>query len=302
MKKVEVYNKGINSISQMRNALFLPYIKIENTNLYKQFIANERKVVLFENEYYKLEIMDHLLSQVHRDILDVVLNRKLIPLEGDRAYVSFHINSLLKELNLHNGKTDRDWVKQKLEELKRVNIKIISKKDEAKETSLYNICDIARYSEKLEQYLLVLSTDYLRMLSQDILVNYSNYLPHILSIEHGVIKAFVRYVFSHTWVNKTVDSVLLEIEVDPKTMGKRNYQKIKKSIREYDFLIFGISVLNNRVKYKKMDDIYFYNADNEIKKRTNIPVKANQYPRSDEKSELISPYKRTNIPVKRDSS
>ncbi len=266
---LSVVNHSNNSVNQMRNVMFLPYENIYRTNIYKEFCKNDRKVVLFENSQYKLEITDHLLSQKHRDILDIIFaTAKLKPMTGERAYVDFTINSILSELGLHDSGENRQTVERYLEELKRVNIKLTIKDGLFKDYIIFNLCDKAAHSEKLNKYVLIFNDTYLAMFQRDILVDYKYYLPKLLKIESGVIKAFIRYIISNDWINHSLEELLSEIEIKKEDMTSRNFNLIKKQIRDSKELIdFGIEIdSKDQVRYRKLENVIFYNTAKEIKK------------------------------------
>ena len=266
---LNIINQSTNSVNQMRNVMFLPYENIYRTNIYKEFCKNNRKAVMFENNQYKLEITDHLLSQKHRDILDIVFSTaKIKPMSGERAYVDFTINSILGELGLTDGEENRNTIERYLEELKRVNIKLTVKEGIFKDYIIFNLCDKAAYSEKLNKYVLVFSDVYLAMFQRDILVDYKYYLPILLSIESGILKAFIRYIISNDWINHSLEDLLSEIEIKKEDMTARNFNMIKKQIRDSkELLKFGIDIdKKDQVRYKKLKNVIFYNTQKEIKK------------------------------------
>lgn len=268
---ISILNQSTNSVNQMRNVMFLPYDNIYQTNLYKEFNKNGRKIAIFENSRYRLEITDFLLSQKHRDILDIIFSTsKIEPLEGDKAYVGFTINSILLELGLTDGQENRNTIIKYLEELKRVNIKLIVKDGLFKDNIFFSLCDISAHSEKLNKYILVFNEMYLMMFQKDILVNYNYYLPLILSIDSAMIKALIRYIISNDWINHSLEELLAEIEIKKETMTTRNFNKLKKTIKDNVELLnkfdININLETEQITYKKLENVIFYNTKKEIKK------------------------------------
>ena len=266
---LSVVNHSNNSVNQMRNVMFLPYENIYKTNIYKEFCKNDRAVALFENSQYKLEITDHLLSQKHRDILDIIFSTaKLKPMTGERAYVDFTINSILAELNLTDGEENRKTLEKYLDELKRVNIKLVIKDGLFKDTINFNLCSQSAHSEKLNKWVLIFDDIYLAMFQRDILVDYKYYLPILLNIESGLVKAFIRYIISNDWINHSLENILSEIEIRKEDMTIQRYNQIKKEIRDNQELIkFGIEIdSKDQIRYRKLENVIFYNTAKEIKK------------------------------------
>lgn len=271
---VEVVNKGTNSVNQMRNIMFLPYDNIKNSTLHKDFQRNGSSAVIFENDHFKLEIEGGLLSQFHRDILDIVFAEgRLKPMAGERGYVQFSIYNILKRLGLSDAGKNYKTVEQKLKELKKVSFVLTSKKGLFNgDWIAFSLCDRAEYSDKLKEFVLIFSDSYLNMFQSDVLVNYNEYVKRLVAIKGGTVKAFVRYVISNDWINHSLDTLLEELEIKRTNMTDRNFNKIKKSIRDSkDLETFGIKINEDEiVTYKKPKDIFFFNVKKELGKQSTI--------------------------------
>ena len=169
---------------------------------------------------------------------------------------------------MHDSGENRQTIERYLEELKRVNIKLTIKDGLFKDYIIFNLCDQAAHSEKLNKYVLIFNDTYLAMFHRDILVDYKYYLPKLLKTKNGVIKAFIRYVISNDWINHSLEDLLSQIEIKKEDMTSRNFNLIKKQIRDSKELIdFCIEIDNkDQVRYKKLENVIFYNTAKEIKK------------------------------------
>ena len=265
---VHVVNSSTNSVNQMRNVMFLPYDNIYHTNIYKEFIKNDRKIAIFENKRYKLEVTERLLSQRHRDILDIIFAKgKLRPMAGGRAFVAFSVNSIIHELGLSSeGEENRKTVIRMLEELKKVTIRLSIKDGLFKDTILFSPCTNAAYSEKLGKFVLIFDEIYLNMFQKDILVDYKYYLPLLLKEKNGIVKALVRYIISNDWINHPLPELLEEIEIRKSSMTDRRWRQIINEIKKSPTLPkFGIEIdENDIVHYRKLEEIRFYRTDKEV--------------------------------------
>jgi len=269
---VDTLNKGTNSVNQMRNVMFLPYKRIDKTKIYKEFIENDNKVILIENKYFTLKILDRLLSQIHRDILDIIFSQGILKPIEKQAYVEFSMYDLLKRMgrpyNGRKGKQNYEWIKDKIKDLKRVSIELkINFGENLGHEAIFGMVDRADYSEKRKKFIILFSRTYLQMFQKDVLVNYNYYLPQIINIKDDTIKAFVRYIICNDYINNSLENILKELEIKKEYMSIRNFNSIKKKIKEYPRLkeIFNIKIdKNEQVRYNKLENIHFFNIKKEI--------------------------------------
>lgn len=270
---ISVVNKGTSSVNQMRNIMFLPYDKIGNTKIFKEFKSNNMEAVLFENSHYKLEIRGQLLSQFHRDILDVIFAEgKLEPMAGERGYVHFSIYSILKRLGLRtDGEENYKRIEKKLKELKKVDFVLTSREGLFEgDWVAFNLCDRAEYSKKLQEFVLVFSDSYLSMFQSDIMVDYNKYVPVLVQMQSATLKALIRYVISNDFMNKPLDVLLEEIEVKRTDMTNRNFNIVKQKIKSHkeELEAFGITISDTeQVRYSKLKEVRFYNVKKELGKQ-----------------------------------
>ncbi|WP_151901294.1 hypothetical protein [Sulfurimonas hydrogeniphila] len=272
---VNLLNQSTNSVTQMRSSVFLPYSNIENTNIYKAFVKNKNKGLFFQNEEFKLNIRNRLLGQSHRDILDVIFSQGLLKMTNKgQYYAEFTLYSILKKLGKSAGGSDRTWIKEKIQDLVDVVINLERLDGFSGGWSDIHILDKAAYSQKQQKYIIAFNSDYIDSFQSDIVINYNKYLPSILAIKNDTIKAFIRYGISNNWKNAQLDSILKELDISEHTMSKRQFNRIKKKIKDYDLSEFNISISHTeQILYRKKADIIFWNVATELKKASaNSPV------------------------------
>jgi hypothetical protein len=165
---------------------------------------------------------------------------------------TFSLYDIQKYLN-YKSKNQNGWVEQKFQEIKRTTINI-QLKGKSKEWIEFNIIDIARYSEKLNTFAVVLSEAYTLFFENEISINYKPYLNDILSL-NAQSRALVRYVLSH--------SNSFHIDLD-KAMNKIGITRDK--ITDQVFNYNKRRILEDEDKLKKLN-IYFTKKSNDNRKK-----------------------------------
>jgi len=265
---VNILNQSTNSVSQMRSSVFLPYSIIENTNIYKAFVKNKNKGLFFQNTEFKLNIRNRLLGQSHRDILDVVFSLGLLKMTNNgQYYAEFTLYFILKQLGKSHCGKNHDWLKEKIQDLVDVVISLERLSDSTNSWTDIHILDKAAYSDRQQKFIIAFNSDYINSFQNDIVINYNKYLPNILAIKNDTIKAFIRYIIPNDFKNAQLDFILNELDISEQTMSKRQFNRIKKKIKDYDFSEFNFNISHTeQILYRKKSDIIFWTVATELKK------------------------------------
>ncbi len=273
-KLLNLINQSTNSVNQARSAVFLPYSNIENTNIYKKFVQNKNKGLVFENGEYKINVRNRLLYQSHRDILDIVFSQGLLKMSTNgQYYAEFRLYFLLKKLGKSQCGKNRTWLKEKIQDLVDVVINLESKGILSSWSDIH-ILDKAQYCDKVEKYVITFNSDYINSFKNDILINYDKYLPDILAIRDATIKAFIRYILVSDRVNYKVKQILNKLDIYEEVIGKRQFNKIKQRIKNYDFSKYGFEVKESeQILCYKQPDVIFWTGKKEMNKGVTKIVK-----------------------------
>ncbi len=265
---LDILNDSTSSVSQMRSSIFLPYSNIESTNIYKTFVKNKNKGLFFENEEFKLNIRNRLLGQSHRDFLDVIFSEGLLKMTTKgQYYAEFTLYAILKKLGKSQCGKNRTWLKEKIQDLVDVVISLERLNDSTNSWSDIHILDQAKYSDKQKRFIIAFNSEYINSFLNDTVINYDNYLPSILAIKNDTIKAFIRYVLPNDFKNAQLDFILNQLDISEDTMTKRQFNKIKKKVRDYNYSEFGITIRETeQVMYHKQVDIMFLDVKKKIQK------------------------------------
>jgi hypothetical protein len=260
-----------NTVSLMRG-VFLPYNKIGNTNRYKDFIDNKRTLSL-ENNYIKVTIAKHLLTQIHANILDVIMT-KLNPQvsENGRIYVECTLYELQKHLGL-KWKNDTEAINKFLSQMVETPISLRrNTSNTSKAPYDFHIIEKFYKDESTDKFIIVLSPDFVNSYFKDTLVNYKPLVDFILSFKYPMNQAIARFLISQGRITIEIEHLFLTIGIDASISRKEKIRIIKNIFQEKDlFAKLGITITRN----KKFHYEFHYNKNKKNKKKVYFSNKQN---------------------------
>jgi len=243
----KLFNDGfINNANLMRLNVFLPFNKIKNTNIYKEFLKNDSRI-LIKSKNFSVEIRNRLLTQIHRDVLDILIDLRrsqavINKNDNFTLVITFSKYEILKRLGYKKiGKQTYKWLNKILEELTDVKFTISIK---AEGWTTTGILEKVQYSKKQKKYMAVFTTDFIRYIDKfdSIFVNYSYFLDDIIKIKSAETKSFIRHIISNEFKRDKFKNILNELGINTISVGLRQYQKIKKEIKSYADILNKIGI------------------------------------------------------------
>ena len=69
----ERINRACATVIENTTAIFLPFKRLDKTNIYKRFLENNQILEITNDENVRVEIRDRLLGQSHKDVLEALL-------------------------------------------------------------------------------------------------------------------------------------------------------------------------------------------------------------------------------------
>lgn len=270
-----------NSVLQMRSLLFAPVERADKSTLYKEFIKNKSKIIVYNYDNFEIELRNRFLTQVHRDILDILLSKAIKKdfAEGIKIICETTFYKIQKELahkyNKNGCFANNKWLSDKIDELKDVVIKIT---DDKNNKISFNILGLIGKNEN-NKIVIYFDSSYLQYFySNDIGINYKKYIKDIVCLKSAQEKALIRYILSNTFkddnFNMNINDILQKIGINKINTTLRRYQIIIKKIKDNKELLFqkfNIEIKGDTVKYKKLDNISVYNI-NHKQAQNNIPL------------------------------
>lgn len=275
--------QAVSTVDQSRNPIFLPYEKLSGRLDIKQ-------TVCFEGQTANITLKDSKLTQIHRNICDVIFsNYEPITMagnpNGDVVFV-FPKYDLLKKLG-HKTKKNDKWLKEMFEDMRKATVIVedfekgvqISDRHRTKPISRSHQGIINLHRETLKtgsrgqpMYGVQFTGAFMRMFEESANIYSAELTPSIISLKHGSTKAFVRYCITNEKLNKDLDSILRSIGFTEEIIkSSRAFRKKRGEIleeKEYLLEQFGIDIRplksNPRkfgVFYTKHPSIYIVNPE-----------------------------------------
>lgn len=228
-------------VNESRLSIFAPISpSATSSKMHTEFIKNKKRLVI-ETDLGKTVIKGSILTQTHRDILDCLLAEAKDIIETPRGGVQVVISpdGLLKGYK-GNSNEDIQWIKNIIDEVQVAAIEIHSQ--DGMNLFSFNIISSFAYSEERGLFIVEFSPEYCRFFNEQFTVNYSKELPALLSVKSPIVKAVVRFFWSHSKPTSVHIDELLEI-IGRYKKGSREGLIAKNKLISYiwDISEFGIT-------------------------------------------------------------
>lgn len=215
-------------------AIFLPFKRLDKTDVQKKFFANNQILEVENNIFEKVEIRGRLLGQSHKDIMEILLSKDK---KYSRKTRSFNITTTAYELTKKLGKNigNKKWLIQQLKEIAECRINIYFK-DENDKLVDFNFNFIESQLILNENEITInFSRAYTYFMTKTELLSYKDYINDIVyldvfcdnlskkiglarKINSDFIKAVVRYMLINNGNNSNIKFSNL--------INKLNYTKL----------------------------------------------------------------------------
>jgi hypothetical protein len=224
------FKNTITTVNELRTGIFAPIDKISaNSKTYKDFIKNNRKRTI-TTSWGKTIIKGNILTQTHRDLLDCILAnyKEIKKLKSGGIAVYFSTTDILKS---YSGKknTNTKWLKDKLDEIQNSSIEFVS--NESKDYYSFNILEAHAYSSKHNSFGLIITASYKNFFEEQLTINYKKDLPKLLKIKSALLKAVIRFFWTHS-VSSTMNIISLLETIGFPLESIRMKQKAIKEIKD----------------------------------------------------------------------
>lgn len=249
---VQKFEKTLTTANELRTGIFAPIDKISaNSKTYKDFIENNRKRSL-ETSWGKTIIKGNILTQTHRDLLDCIIAgaKEIKELEGGAIAVYFSTTDILKS---YSGKinTNTKWLKDKLDEIQNSSIEF--KQNNSKDYYSFSIIDSHAFSTKHNSFGLILTPAYRKFFEEQLTVNYKKELPKLLQVKSALLKAIIRFFWSHSsGSNMDIENLLQTVGFPLESI--RMKQKAIKEIKDNVDLLLEYGIIfepKSKLIYRK---------------------------------------------------
>lgn len=226
------------TVTELRTGIFAPITQVtEASTIYKEFVAAGR-VRTIQTEYGEVKITGNILTQTHKDVIDAIFATASFS-ETTKAgnialfFSSYEVQSFLGLKSTTNHK----WFKKVLGQIKTTNIEF---KDKDGNLWDFNFTDSGGYSAKKDAYAIVFTEGYQNFFLDQVTVNYKDELKKLMLVDDSLVKAIIRYFFTHAYNMQIGFDKLLDAVGYPKS--EVSIKKARKKCRDSveDFKNFNI--------------------------------------------------------------
>lgn len=232
------------SVTELRVPIFAPVQKLSGNSITAQAFKKSGGIRVIQTSWGKVEIRGRkLLTQVHRDLLDCIYTHASNVQhkeDGDVAML-FSQGKILREYSRDKSEsfeTNTKWLKEKIEEIRDVTVKF---EDGSKRSADFNLIKYLDYDDEASSYCITLDRRYLRFYEQELSIGYKRELPKLLKVDSALIRALIRWFFTHKDESKYKLITVLEALGFP-VESPKSLQVAKREIKNRieELLTFGI--------------------------------------------------------------
>lgn len=218
LKAAPHINRAVTSILENSIAIFLPYKRIDKSNVFAKFESNDRTLAIKNDIFEKVEVKGRLLGQIHKDVLEAILSTKKT-FDPEDPYFKVRTTAYRLLQKMHRNTSDKKWLLKQIEHISQSRVKIYYGNKEAFD---FGFISSIRTMEDDKTIEINFTKEYTYFLAYNELVDYSNYIDDIMGLQKDIreieekirekkritfrsgiinqefIKAVVRYMLTHS--------------------------------------------------------------------------------------------------------
>jgi len=257
------------SVEELRVPIYAPIKQLSPQSTAAKDFKKNNNVRIIETKWGQVEIRNRLLTQTHKDIMDLIftykksirkLNNGNIALYFSQSEISRHYN--LNENIFESKSKNLKWFRQKLDEIADCRIQYNDRNGNEID---FRIILKKAFSEKENLYGIILDPNYVEFYENGLSINYSSKIPDLLAIQSPLVKSIIRFFFTHKAINISLSKLLHTVGF-PLPASIRTMQSTKKVLRE------NINIFENfNITYNAEKEIFYYKGTSDI--YINGPIK-----------------------------
>ena len=255
------------SVEELRVPIYAPVKQLPPQSIAAKDFKKNNNVRTIETKWGHVEIRNRLLTQTHKDIMDLIFtyNKKIKRLDDGSIALYFSQSEISKFYSIGNdnitASKNLKWFRQKLDEIS--DCRIQYRDNNGNEIDFRVILKKA-FSSKENLYGIVLDSNYVEFYEKGLSVNYSSKIPDLISIESPLVKSIIRFFFTHKAINLSLENVLITVGF-PLPASARTLQIAKKTLREHVEVFKQFDIVYNSDK-----EIFYYKGTSEV--YINLPI------------------------------
>jgi hypothetical protein len=249
---IDRFENNTATVTELRVGIFAPIEKISaNSTIYKDFIKNNRKRKL-TTPWGEVTVKGNILTQIHRDIIDAIMSIGTIEKTDNN---NFMISFIGAELLRYLGKSPKNhtWLKKILDELKTTNIEYTDKKGNSID---FNISSAGGYSSQKGVFVVMLTESYVKFYEQEVVVNYKQEIPQLIKVDDALVKAIIRFFFTHA--NKVSFNLEKLLDTLGYPVNAASLKTAKKKMRDHTQTLKDFGIIfdkSYKVTYSKREGV-----------------------------------------------
>ena len=254
------------SVEELRVPIYAPVKQLPPQSVAAKEFKKNNNVRIIETKWGHVEIRNRLLTQTHKDIMDLIFtyHKKIKRLEDGTIALYFSQSEISKFYNndeSENKSKNLKWFRQKLDEISDCRIQY---KDNSGNEIDFRIILKKAFSSNENLYGIVLDANYVEFYEKGLSVNYSSKIPDLISVESPLVKSIIRFFFTHKAINLSLENVLITIGF-PLPASTRTLQVAKKTLRESVELFKQFDII-----YDSKKEVFYYKGTTEV--YINMPI------------------------------
>lgn len=269
-------SRATTSILENTLQIFLPFKRIDKTDIFKKFIQNNQILEIETQHLEKVFIRGRLLGQLHKDILEVLMfQKKYFSMSGKNFKIKTTAYEITKKLGKNIGK--KEYILEKIKEISDCSIELRSSNNS---TILFNFID--NISIDGNEMIIEFTKAYTYFLSSTNLIDYSKYLDSILEISSlktkekqramntEFIKSVVRYLLTNNGknsqisINNLTKKLNLESIMSNREINECLLDLKRPEVQEFLKENFGITFINETLNFNSLTQHYFLQTQNSL--------------------------------------
>lgn len=198
------------SVSELRTGLWAPIEKISSTSLiYKNFIKNKRSRAI-QTSWGRVLVTGNILTQVHRDLIDCIISvaDNTEEMKDGGVAVYFKESNALRKYG-NKSTSNHTWLRSKIREIRNTSIEIEDKKEKY---YAFQIIEEDGAIKETGEFKIVFSAKYRQYIESQLTIGYLNELDKLLTIDSALLKAIIRFFWTHkdAW-RMGIDDLLITV-------------------------------------------------------------------------------------------
>jgi len=266
------------SVEELRVPIYAPVKQLPPQSTAAKDFKKNNNVRIIETKWGQVEIRNRLLTQTHKDIMDLIFtyHKKIKRLDDGTIALYFSQSEISKVYNAGdasdssvNTSKNLRWFRQKLDEITDCRIQY---KDNSGNEIDFRVILKKAFSAKENLYGIVLDSNYVEFYEKGLSVNYSSKIPQLISVESPLVKSIIRFFFTHKAINLSLENILITVGF-PLPASVRTMQTAKKTLREHIDVFKQFDIV-----YDAKKEIFYYKGTTEVYINLPLDTKTSKLP------------------------